>query len=478
MQPNPVFVVGTVRSGTSLLYTLLNQHPEIGLMFELDVWDFPQPLQKLRFRGNWLERQEFYNHALSRHRLILGRSLRGLERARTPEDLYRIFSEGKGASFWGEKSPFYGIRLRKLAQQYPGCSIILLWRDPVETYRSIIQAGQSCRFFRRPGMLSRLVRHNEQIARQAAELRRAGVRLHPVTYSALVDQTDEVCHEICRFLGLAFDPGMTDLAGADFSSIYNGAHHEHLRRGIVTRSLTANLSLPASTVARLERFRSRWDRLNADLFGWQTVPASVRRPEPGFIERWYHNTAGAVFCAADNMKRSLFEFLPLPWLRTYRQTKAWFLAGHAQPDAKPLSIIQQIRINWITIMASYALLAGTVAADWLSGPTVSMGAFYLMPPGILALIVGRRWGTVAAAVAAVVRSLFEFGQSGHAHLGVVAWNTLMRFLVLQFVVLLAARVKCELGSTETKKSDAPAPSDPAAKLAAAAKKSTRSLKTC
>src|SRR5215472_5040520 len=105
-QSNPVFVVGTVRSGTSLLYTLLNQHPRIGLMFELDVWDFPQLLQGLRFRGNWLERQEFYNNALSRHRLILAQSLRGLEKARSQEELYRIFSEGKGAKFWGEKSPF------------------------------------------------------------------------------------------------------------------------------------------------------------------------------------------------------------------------------------------------------------------------------------------------------------------------------------------------------------------------------------
>jgi hypothetical protein len=470
--------VGTVRSGTSLLYTLLNQHPEIGLMFELDAWDFPEPLQNLRFSGNWLERQEFYNNALSRHRLILGHSVRGLEKARTPDDLYRIFSEGKGASFWGEKSPFYGVRLRKLAQRYPNCSIILLWRDPVETYRSIVQAGQSCRFFRRPGMFSRLVRHNEQIAQQAGELRRAGVRIHPITYGALIDQTEEVCRETCQFLGVAFAPGMLDLADADFSSIYNGAHHEHLRRGIVTRSPTASRPLPAATVARLERFRSRWDRLNADLFGWQTVPAPVRRPEPAFVERCFYNIAGAVFCGGDNMKRSLFEFLPLPWLRTYRQTKAWFLAGRPQPETEAVSFTRQFRTHWITIIASYALLAGTVAADWLSGPAISMGPFYLMPPGILALIVSRRWGTVAAILAAVVRSLFEAWAPTHANVGIVLWNALMRFIVLQFVVLLAARVRCELGATEVKKSEAPVPSDPAAKLAAAAKKSTRSLKTC
>jgi hypothetical protein len=39
---NPVFVVGVFRSGTSLLYDLLNQHPQAALMYECNVWDFPE----------------------------------------------------------------------------------------------------------------------------------------------------------------------------------------------------------------------------------------------------------------------------------------------------------------------------------------------------------------------------------------------------------------------------------------------------
>src|SRR5271170_8387412 len=76
---NPVFVVGIFRSGTSLLYALLNQHPKISLMFECNVLDFPGFLSKERLKRNWLERQEFYNRALSRHRLIFANRLNGLE---------------------------------------------------------------------------------------------------------------------------------------------------------------------------------------------------------------------------------------------------------------------------------------------------------------------------------------------------------------------------------------------------------------
>ena len=54
---NPVFVVGVFRSGTSLLYSLLNQHPQMAFMYECDAWNFPALLSKARFKGNWLERQ-------------------------------------------------------------------------------------------------------------------------------------------------------------------------------------------------------------------------------------------------------------------------------------------------------------------------------------------------------------------------------------------------------------------------------------
>ena len=66
-----------------------------------------------------------------------------------PEDLYRVFSEGKDKPLFGEKSPFYCAHLQRLVRRYPGCRFILLWRDPVEIYRSVLRAGQKERFFRR-----------------------------------------------------------------------------------------------------------------------------------------------------------------------------------------------------------------------------------------------------------------------------------------------------------------------------------------
>src|SRR5271154_4519682 len=100
---DPVFVVGVFRSGTSLLCSILNQNPGIALMFECDVWNFPRPLLKYRFVQNWAERIEFYNQALSRHKMVTATNYEVLESIRDPLDLYHCYGAMKGAVVAGEK---------------------------------------------------------------------------------------------------------------------------------------------------------------------------------------------------------------------------------------------------------------------------------------------------------------------------------------------------------------------------------------
>lgn len=323
--PNPVFVVGVFRSGTSLLYSILNRHPQVALMFECDVWDFPESLSRRRLRRNWLQRLEFYNHALSRHRLRVDDIPEA--GAGEPESLYRAFAEARGAAVWGEKSPHYCARLRQLAGRYPGGSFIVVGRDPVETYGSVVRAGRHERFFRRRGMLSRMIFLEEQLTRQTAELGRAGARVTRLTYDDLIERTADVCRDLCRFLELDFDPRMLDLAEADFSAVYLAPEHEHLRRGRIERQHCAD-NLDAAISGKLRRFQARWERLGP----WRDSSRSRDRgprPEPSSAELRYHTVAGAFFSTVDDSKRVLLEFLPLPWLRTYRRTMRWLFRRRA-----------------------------------------------------------------------------------------------------------------------------------------------------
>jgi hypothetical protein len=445
---SPVFVVGVIRSGTSLLYALLNLHPQVALMFECDVWDFPQTFSRIRFKRNWLQRQEFVNRALSRHRLIFGGSLRGLENVRTPEELYKTFGNGKAEALTGEKSPHYCVRLRRLARRYPECRFILLWRDPIEIYRSVVRAGCHEPFFRRRGMLSRLIYYQEQMIRQAAELERAGIRLCHVTYAGLTEKPEETCRKICQFLEIAFDEKMLDLENADLSAVFPGAEHDNLRRGRIERRQMADQTeleiIHPAALKRVQRFGVRWRRLQSK---WLGHPAAAPdAAEPSAAERLYFKVAGSFFRACDDGKRVLFEFLPLTWLRTYRLTKKWFLAGRAELPADQRSLGEQFRVHWITILVSAVFLAIVAYSDIVTGPEVMLLPFYMVPCAALTLVINSRWGTFAAAIVVVIWSVIQANQNPNLnleHWGTLLWDAGMRIVLLQVIVLLINRVRVE-----------------------------------
>jgi hypothetical protein len=445
---SPVFVVGVFRSGTSLLYALLNLHPQVALMYECDVWNFPEAFSGIRLKRDWLRRQEFFNQALTRHRLSFGGSLRGLEGVHAPEDLYRVFSEGKDKPLFGEKSPFYCTRLQRLVRRYPGCRLILLWRDPVEIYRSVVRAGRKERFFRRRGVLSRLIVYQEQMIQQAARLERAGVPLCHVTYADLTGDTEGTCRRICRFLEIEFDVKMLDLASADLSAVFAGPEHNHLRSGRIERQQfageTVAENMDPAVLKRLQRFGARWRRLQSQWLGNQTVAAG--ESEPSVMERLYYKMTGAFFRAMDDGKRALFEFLPLAWLYTYRQTKKWFLARNAELPADRRSFGEQFRAHWITIVASVMVMAIVAYVDFVTGPDVTLLPFYLIPSAVLTLVVNYRWGTLATSIFVVIWSTIQAHQNPNLnleHWKTLVWDAGMRLVMFQIILLLLDRVRIE-----------------------------------
>ena len=188
----------------------------------------------------------------------------------------------------------------------------------------------------------------------------------------------------------------------------------------------------------------RWSRLNRDGFNQQNAPA----PEPGLVERLYHKLAGAFFYGLDNAKRALFEFLPLTWLRTYRQTAQWLFGRRVGAAANRRSLVQEFSEHWITILASFLVLGGLATLHFFSNPRFTFLPFYLIPCSVLTLVINRRWGTVAALIASSIGpALLSQADPDFARYGVFLWNWAMRFLLLQFVVLLLDRVRVEMNSS-------------------------------
>ena len=417
-------------------------------MYECDVWDFPSVASGRRFAGDWLARQEFYNQALSRHRLIYGGRLNGLEAIRKPDDIYRTHGESKEAQVWGEKSPVYAARLALLAKQYPNASFILIWRDPVAVYRSVLKAGKTTPFFRRPGMLHRLIFHQEKMIREANLLQKSGARVLHIRYDDLVDQTEATCRATCDFLNIPFTPAMLDLRNADLSAVYQEPQHEFLRRGIVERQKYSGDEVSPEAAAKLRRFAARWERLSGQRLGDLGLIT-----EPSATERLFHRGIGSVFFVMENAKRLAFEFLPLPWLRSYRLFKDWLF--ETPSAAEKSSVGNQLAEHWPTIILAFLMLTGVTSVDFYSGPEVSLAAFYALPVMMLTVIVGRNWGSILALLASALWSTL---QQNHKSLEdwnsvsetLLVWNTIMRFIVLQVIVFLLDRVRRELIARNSK----------------------------
>jgi hypothetical protein len=197
--------------------------------------------------------------------------------------------------------------------------------------------------------------------------------------------------------------------------------------------------------AKLRRFHKRWERLSGQRLGAARWPDGTN--EPSALEQLHHQLAGTALFAGENAKRVAFEFLPLAWLRTYRLFKSWVQAGH---DAQGrVSLVGQMRQHGITLLASFLFLAAAVTVDYFTGPDVSIGPVYLIPCGVLALVVGRSWATIAAILCAVSITIFRDGMTGHFHSmmsGLVAWNLFMRFILFQVFVLLLDRIRLEIAS--------------------------------
>src|SRR5271157_1551233 len=91
----PVFVVGMWRSGTSLFYALLNQHPQIALLYEGDLPLLWPLFLGSKAKADWPERWEFWNSGVTRHRLDIDHLSRNVTTVREAcETVWEQYADG------------------------------------------------------------------------------------------------------------------------------------------------------------------------------------------------------------------------------------------------------------------------------------------------------------------------------------------------------------------------------------------------
>jgi hypothetical protein len=319
---DPVFVVGIWRSGTSLLYALLNQHPNIALLYEGDVPEFWPMFVFARRRSDWLARWNLYNGGLTRHHIAPERIPEGISGVKAAtEAVCKVYAEMKGAAVWGCKSPSYYCSLPRLARVFPNARFIVIWRDLRDTCDSILRAGQGSTWFRSKGIIRRALVGYRTLRRDSERLLARGIRLHQLNYEDLVQNPVLVMSGICDFLGVVLDPRMASLAGADRSAIYDGAHHSQVKTEKISAAKRTS-SLPRTLDWKLRRYLCLWREQSGG--AWPTYPlsADLNISRPGCLERLWDGLMFLGCRCIDRLRMLAFCFAPMLLLTGYRGLKS------------------------------------------------------------------------------------------------------------------------------------------------------------
>ena len=188
---SPVFLLCSVRSGSTLLRVLLNSHTEIRAPHELH-------LRHLRVKPS----RDFTGDVMGE----LGLNVRELEYMLWDQVLwYELQRSGKSQIV--EKTPSNALVWRRLASAWPQARYIFLLRHPASIVESVLS--------RRKGSVAETV--VPEILRYAESIEAARNQLPGVTvrYEDLTAAPEQVTKEICSYLGVEWEQGMLEYGEQD-----------------------------------------------------------------------------------------------------------------------------------------------------------------------------------------------------------------------------------------------------------------------
>ncbi len=211
----PVFIIGSGRSGTTLLRLMIDSHPRISCGEETH---FLRDLSSIT-GGYW---HLLDGYGFSREYWI--------ERIR---DLYAGFQtdylQRRGKGRWAEKDPTYTLMLPFIDELFPDAQYVHLVRDAYDVvasfrdrwgYRSALRVAR--------GDWARYVRAGRDFGQ-----RLPADRYHELRYEALVEDPEPALRSLFQFLGEAWDPAVLRFQDAphDATERYTRFTAERRREG-------------------------------------------------------------------------------------------------------------------------------------------------------------------------------------------------------------------------------------------------------
>jgi tetratricopeptide (TPR) repeat protein len=228
--PQPIFIVGFPRSGTTLVEQTLSVHPQVAAGDELPI------VQQLAERSqNLLGSLLSYPKSLSE--MWLGDRAGQIESLR---DLYLNEAVQMGAvdpvkRWFTDKMPLNETHLGLIHILFPQSPIVHLVRHPLDVVLSVFSNGLTHGFYCAYALESAAT-HYALIAELIAHYREAlPLHYHAVRYEALIADQETEVRKLLAFIGEDFDPSI--LAFHDNARFARTASYAQVTEPIYTRSV-------------------------------------------------------------------------------------------------------------------------------------------------------------------------------------------------------------------------------------------------
>ncbi|MDH3214439.1 MAG: sulfotransferase [Myxococcales bacterium] len=214
MEDKLIFIVGSPRSGSTLLSRMLGSHPTVFSPAEPHLLT---PLAHLGYYANVDKApyDPFITQGAIREVVakLPGGEPDYLRALRAYADaIYGRLLEASGRAMLLDKTPAYALVLDFVAKLYPNSRYVVLTRQPIAVWSSYVQS-----FFDGDHEAAHL--HNPLLERYvpaiARFLREPPVPQCHVRYEDLVSRPADEMQRICAFAGLDFEPEMVEYGSGD-----------------------------------------------------------------------------------------------------------------------------------------------------------------------------------------------------------------------------------------------------------------------
>lgn len=190
---SPVFLVGTMRSGTTLLRLVLDSHEHLALADEsgfLRAVAAARAIPDSHDGPGWYRRYGWSDEQMDAR-------LRAFY-----DDLFSAWARSRGARRWGDKTPFHIAHLRLIAEVFPDAQVVGIVRHPGAVVASQVRRGIPF-----PDAVRHWRNQNVRLLQGGArkDLRQ---RIAVLRYEDLVAEPEPLLRELVGFLGEPWSPDL------------------------------------------------------------------------------------------------------------------------------------------------------------------------------------------------------------------------------------------------------------------------------